>query len=77
MVYPNASFEPASDLDAVEKHKCTGLHGVPTMFTAVLQEKEQRPRITKTLRTGIVAGSSCSALLINKINNDLNMTGLC
>ncbi len=40
IVYPNESFDPASVLDCIEKYKCTAMHGVPTMFTAILQEKE-------------------------------------
>lgn len=38
MVYPNSSFDPISSLEAVEKYSCTGLYGVPTMFTAILAE---------------------------------------
>lgn len=76
MVYPNSSFDPQSTLDAVEAHQCTGLYGVPTMFTAVLAEQETQPRKVDTLRTGVVAGSVCPEPLVNKIYSDLNMHGL-
>lgn len=77
VVYPNSSFDAVSTLDAVEKHGCTGLYGVPTMFNAILAENEKRPRNVSTLRKGIISGAASPAPLINKINADLNMKGLC
>jgi fatty-acyl-CoA synthase len=38
MVYPAASFDVQSTLQAVTKEKCTAFYGVPTMFTAALKE---------------------------------------
>lgn len=77
MVSPSSSFDAASALDAIEKYGCTGLYGVPTMFTAILTENEKNPRNVSTLKKGIISGSACPAPLINKIYSDLNMTGLC
>jgi fatty-acyl-CoA synthase len=36
MVIPGEGFEPEAVLTAVQEERCTGLHGVPTMFIAVL-----------------------------------------
>ncbi|MPS96154.1 AMP-binding protein, partial [Comamonas sp.] len=36
IVYPNDGFDPITVLEAVQAEKCTGLHGVPTMFIAEL-----------------------------------------
>jgi fatty-acyl-CoA synthase len=36
MVSPSEGFDPLAVLQAVEAERCTGLHGVPTMFIAVL-----------------------------------------
>ena len=74
---PSSSFDARSTLDAIQEHKCTALHGVPTMFTAILAENEKNPRDVSTLHRGIISGSACPEILINKINKDLNMTGLC
>jgi fatty-acyl-CoA synthase len=38
--------------------RCTGLHGVPTMFIAELPPAFQEFDLS-TLRTGIMAGSPC------------------
>ena len=77
MVYPSSSFDAASTLDTIEKYKCTAMHGVPTMFTAILAENERSPRNVSSLFRGIISGSACPAPLIHKINADLNMKGLC
>ena len=43
MVYPAEAFEPLAVLEAVEKERCTGLFGVPTMFIAELGLPGVRP----------------------------------
>ncbi|AGL02709.1 AMP-binding protein [Desulfoscipio gibsoniae] len=53
------SFSPVKVLEAVEKERCTALHGVPTMFITELEVLEKQPFNTSTLRTGIMAGSPC------------------
>ncbi len=59
IVYPNDGFEPLSVLQAVQDEKCTGLHGVPTMFIAELDHPRFAEFDLSTLRTGIMAGSPC------------------
>jgi fatty-acyl-CoA synthase len=36
VVYPSDAFDPLAVLQTVQAEKCTGLHGVPTMFIAEL-----------------------------------------
>jgi fatty-acyl-CoA synthase len=36
IVYPNDGFDPLAVLQTVQDERCTGLHGVPTMFIAEL-----------------------------------------
>ncbi|MDR2354208.1 MAG: AMP-binding protein [Deltaproteobacteria bacterium] len=43
----------------VEKEKCTGLYGVPTMFITLLAQKSFAKFDLTSLRTGIMAGSPC------------------
>ncbi|MDR1165866.1 MAG: AMP-binding protein [Deltaproteobacteria bacterium] len=43
----------------VEKEKCTGLYGVPTMFISLLEQRSFSTFDLSTLRTGIMAGSPC------------------
>jgi len=36
MVFPGEGFDAQATIAAVERHRCTALHGVPTMFIAML-----------------------------------------
>jgi fatty-acyl-CoA synthase len=56
---PIQDFNPKKVLQTVQDEKCTGLHGVPTMFIAELNEPDFDNYDLSTLRTGIMAGSNC------------------
>lgn len=56
---PVQEFNPLEVLQAVEKERCTALHGVPTMFIAELNHPEFSRFDLSSLRTGIMAGSTC------------------
>jgi fatty-acyl-CoA synthase len=53
------AFNPTKVMEAVEKERCTALHGVPTMFITELDVLEKHPYNTSSLRTGIMAGAPC------------------
>jgi fatty-acyl-CoA synthase len=59
MVFPGEGFDAEATLAAVARHKCTALHGVPTMFIAQLEHAKFANYDTSTLRTGIMAGAPC------------------
>lgn len=40
MVYPGEGFDPLAVLRTVRGERCTGLHGVPTMFIAILDHPD-------------------------------------
>lgn len=56
---PVQEFNPKRVLQTVQAEKCTGLHGVPTMFIAELNDPDFETFDLSTLRTGIMAGSNC------------------
>jgi fatty-acyl-CoA synthase len=66
-------FDPELVLQAVEKERCTVLNGVPTMFIMELELLEKENYDTSSLRTGIVAGASCSIEVMKKIVEVMNM----
>ena len=74
IIYPNDGFEPLSVLEAVEKERCTGLHGVPTMFIAELDHPEFGNYDLSTLRTGIMAGSSCPIEVMRRVIDEMHMS---
>ncbi len=73
IVYPNDAFEPLSVLQTVQDEKCTGLHGVPTMFIAELDHPRFAEFDLGTLRTGIMAGSPCPIEVMKRVQRDMNM----
>ena len=56
MVFPGEGFDPLATLKAVEAEGCTALHGVPTMFAAMLDHPDFDRFDLRSLRTGIMAG---------------------
>ncbi len=73
IVYPSTSFEPLSVLQAIEAEKCTVLHGVPSMFIAMLNHPDFDSFDLSSLRTGIMGGSSCPLELMQQVINRMNM----
>ncbi|MGA8051710.1 MAG: AMP-binding protein [Burkholderiales bacterium] len=73
MVYPDGGFDPKSVLEAVQAERCTALHGVPTMFIAVLDHPEFGRYDLSTLRTGIMAGSPCPVEVMKRVAGTMNM----
>lgn len=73
IVYPNDGFEPLSVLQAVQDERCTGLHGVPTMFIAELDHPRFAEFDLSTLRTGIMAGSPCPIEVMKRVVRDMHL----
>ena len=74
IVDPNDGFEPLSVLEAVQNEKCTALHGVPTMFIAELDHPDFDKYDLSTLRTGIMAGSSCPIEVMRRVIDEMHMS---
>jgi fatty-acyl-CoA synthase len=73
MVFPGESFEPKAVLETVQAERCTGLHGVPTMFIAILDHPDFSRYELSTLRTGIMAGSPCPAEVMSRVIGKMHM----
>lgn len=68
---PLQEFDPRKVLEAVEKERCTVLHGVPTMFIAELNDPEFEKYDLSSLRTGIMAGSNCPIEVMKDVVNKM------
>ena len=68
---PVVAFNPVDVLKTVEASKCTALHGVPTMFIAEFEEMDKKHYEVSTLRTGIMAGSTCPVELMKRVIKDM------
>jgi len=73
IVIPAASFEPSTSLQAVQEERCTVLHGVPTMFLAMLDDPDFAKYDLETLRTGIMAGAPCPSDLMKRVIERMHM----
>ncbi len=73
IVYPGEGFDAKAVLDTVQAERCTGLHGVPTMFIALLDHPDFKQYDLSNLRTGIMAGSPCPIEVMTRVINQMHM----
>ncbi|PIG84309.1 AMP-binding enzyme [Aspergillus arachidicola] len=79
VVFPTESFNARAALTAVQEERCTALYGVPTMFIeelTLIDDGEVPNEGFGHLRTGIAAGSSVPAALMQRLHKVLNLTEL-
>ena len=65
-------FEPLAVLESIASERCTALHGVPTMFIALLEHPRFGDFDLSSLRTGIMAGAPCPPALMQRVMQDLH-----
>lgn len=73
LILSGEAFEASDVLATIEEERCTALHGVPTMFGALLGRLAVESRDLSSLRTGIVSGAPCPADLMRRILDELHM----
>jgi fatty-acyl-CoA synthase len=71
---PVISFSPEMVFQIVEEERCTALHGVPTMFIAEVNHPHINQYNLKTLKKGIMAGSTCPIEVMKQVMDKLGMT---
>jgi fatty-acyl-CoA synthase len=73
MIYPASAFEPRAVLQTIEHERCTGLHGVPTMFIAELEHPDFERFDLSSLRNGIMAGAPCPVEVMRRVIEEMHM----
>lgn len=73
MIFPSEGFDAAATLQTLQRQRCTALHGVPTMFIAMLAEPTISRLDFSSLRTGIMAGAPCPVETMRAVMHTLNM----
>ena len=73
-VFSSAGFDARAVLEAVQRERCTALHGVPTMFIAELDDPEFASFDLSSLRTGIMAGAPCPKELMQRVMQDMHLS---
>ena len=70
---PVERYSPVPVMNAISVEKCTAVHGVPTMFIAMLEHAQFPQFDFSSLRTGIMAGSPCPIEVMKKVIDKMNM----
>ena len=73
IVYPNDGFDALTVLETVQAERCTGLHGVPTMFIAELDHPRFAEFDLGSLRTGIMAGTACPIEVMKRVVDQMHL----
>ncbi|KZS66481.1 AMP-binding protein [Mycobacterium kansasii] len=76
VVIPAPGFDPAATLRAVQAERCTSLYGVPTMFIAELGLPDFTDFNLTSLRTGIMAGSTCPVEVMRMVIEQMHMPAI-
>ena len=64
---PIEYYQPLKVMEAIQNEGCTAVHGVPTMFIAMLEHPEFSKFTFPKLRTGIMAGSPCPVKVMKQV----------
>ena len=67
-------FTPMKVMHTIEYEKCTALHGVPTMYIAILEHRDFKKYDYSTLRTGLMSGSPCPVKVMRQVVEEMNMS---
>ncbi len=73
IVVPAPGFDAARTLETIERERCVGVYGVPTMFIAMLADPDFTRRDLSSLRTGIMAGSVCPVEVMKRCIDEMHM----
>jgi len=73
MVIPAPAFDPEVTLRTIAEERCTAVYGVPTMFIAMQSHPTFAEHDLSSLRTGIMAGSTCPVEVMKRCVEDMHM----
>ncbi|NMA67044.1 MAG: AMP-binding protein [Clostridiaceae bacterium] len=60
-------YSPVRVMESLQNEECTAVHGVPTMFIAILEHSDFKKYKFPRLRTGIMAGSPCPVKIMQQV----------
>ena len=72
MVIPGEAFDARDTLAAIDAEGCAAVHGVPTMFQAMLDHPDFDRFDMRSLRTGIMAGAPCPEPLMRRVMTQMH-----
>jgi len=72
IVVPCEHFDPQAVLETVGRERCSAMHGVPTMFIALLEHPRFGSTDFAAMRTGIMAGAPCPPALMQCVMQEMH-----
>ena len=69
-------YDPLLAISSIQKEKCTSVYGVPTMFIGMMNHPMFDMFDMSSLRTGIMAGSTCPVETMKDAIEKMNMKGI-
>ena len=69
-------FDPLASLRAISAERVSVVHGVPTMFLAMLSHPEFESYRPSSLRAGIMAGTMCPEPLMRRVIAEMGCEGM-
>jgi len=72
LIIPSEHFDPLAVLQAIANERASAVHGVPTMFIALLEQPRFGEFDLSSLRTGIMAGAPCPPALMQRVMHELH-----
>ena len=71
MVFPGETFDAGETLAALDAERCNAVHGVPTMFAAMIDHPDFGRFDLSAMRTGIMAGAPCPVTLMRRVVREM------
>ncbi len=72
-IMPLPYFSPKAALACINQERITCVHGVPTMFIALLEHEDFGKVDFSAMRTGIMAGSLCPVAVMRDVVEKMNL----
>lgn len=73
---PLEYYQPLKVMQTIQSERCTAVHGVPTMYIAMLEHPEFNNFDFSSLRTGIMSGSPCPVKVMEIVIDKMHMTDI-
>ena len=70
-------YNPLREMQILQDQRCTAVHGVPTMFIAMLEHPDFEKTDFSHMRTGIMAGSPCPVKVMQDVVDKMHMPEIC
>jgi fatty-acyl-CoA synthase len=76
VIMPSQTFEPSRILSAIDNERCTAIYGSPSMFMALIDHPEFKPRRWETVHKGTIGGAPCPMALMRRLVQGIGISDI-